>query len=132
MNYAIELINDAASQGIKLTFKSDTINCKSANPIPPGILAKLKENKPAVLQVLKGQVSDVGWLKNNAAELKEAEFTDRDIQGQGWFVGLVDLNLLNKPGLRVELRGDQLCFTWQNQTGNTLSTRCFLVGIKIP
>ena len=54
------------------------------------------------------------WLTDNEEELREAGFTDRDIYGLGWYRGLADLNLWNKEDLRVELRGDQLCFTWHN------------------
>jgi hypothetical protein len=64
------------------------------------------------------------WLKDHAEELRAAGFCHKDLYNNTWPVGVADLNLWNKPGLRVELRGDQLCFTWTNQTGGRITQSC--------
>ena len=130
MNTAIELLDEATSQGIKLDVAGGTIKCKSNNPIPPAIVSKLRENKTAILRLLEGgkarttNGNNHNWIEDHEDELQEAGFTDRDLYGLGWYRGLADFLLWNKPGLRVELRGDQLCFTWQNQTGGRITQSC--------
>ena len=127
MSAAIELVDEVTSQGIKLYIAGGTIKCKSNNPIPPGIVLKLRENKTAILSLLEGGKaktiigSNKTWLADNEDELKEAGFTDRDLYGLGWYRGLADVNLWKKKDLRVELRGDQLCFTWASETGQIIT-----------
>jgi hypothetical protein len=63
------------------------------------------------------------WLKDHAEELKAAGFTQKDIYNRPWPVGESNLNLWNKEGLRVELRGGELCYTWVNETGRQITQR---------
>lgn len=71
-------------------------------------------DRPQIEPVKVAQCHNNTWLDANHDELKKAGFTDRDIYGQGWFTGLADLHLWQIENLKVELRGDQLCFTWNN------------------
>lgn len=54
------------------------------------------------------------WLEDYANDLHAAGFADRDINGQGWFMGLEDLPIWQIENLVVELRGNELCLTWHN------------------
>lgn len=57
------------------------------------------------------------WITDNADALMAAGFTDRDINGQGWFIGIKDLTLWQIESLEVELRGSELIFKYDNGNG---------------
>ncbi len=125
MSAAIQLLNEATSQGIHITVADGSLKCRSDQPIPEEIIGKLQINKTNILDFLTREPVRNTWLDSNLDRLQAAGFTHDDIYREKLPIGIALLDIWDRPGLKVQLIENVLCWTRTNAAGREITQRAW-------